>query len=142
MTEFTPVAALAGGTVIGLGAILSMALLGRIAGISGILSGTVFPNSAEDWRWRAALLAGMIAAPLLYTLIAGHSPEFAMPGTSTLTIVAGFLVGVGVTFGAGCASGHGVCGLARLSPRSIVATGIFMTVAMATVFITRHVLGG
>ncbi|MBU2582675.1 MAG: YeeE/YedE family protein [Alphaproteobacteria bacterium] len=121
---------------------MAMGLLGRIAGMSGILAGTFFPNSAEDWGWRAAFIAGMIAAPTVYTLWTGHSPDFEMPATTTLSIVAGLLVGVGVTFGAGCASGHGVCGLARLSQRSIVATGIFMAVAMATVFVSRHVIGG
>lgn len=142
MTEFTPVAAIVGGALIGLGAIMAMALLGRIAGISGILAGTVFPASKEDWSWRAAFVAGMIAAPVVFTFVMGQAPEFTMTATTTTSILAGLLVGSGVTFGAGCASGHGVCGLARLSPRSIVATGVFMAVAVATVFVTRHVIGG
>jgi len=142
MTEFTPVAAVAGGVLIGLGAIMAMGLLGRIAGISGILAGTIFPASFSEWSWRAAFIAGMIAAPTVYTVAMGHAPEFAMPGDTMTSIVAGLLVGSGVTFGAGCASGHGVCGLARLSQRSIVATGVFMAVAIATVFVTRHVIGG
>ncbi|MBU1212762.1 MAG: YeeE/YedE family protein [Alphaproteobacteria bacterium] len=142
MTEFTPISAVVGGVLIGLGAVMAMGLMGRIAGMSGIVAGTVFSSSAGEWSWRVAFLAGMVAAPTFYTLAMGHSPEFEMPGTTMLNIVSGLIVGVGVTFAAGCASGHGVCGLARLSPRSIVATSIFMAVAIATVFVTRHVIGG
>lgn len=142
MTEFTPMSAVVGGVLIGLGAVMAMGLMGRIAGISGILAGTVFSPSDREWSWRAAFLAGMVVAPTFYTLAMGHSPEFEMPGTTMLSILSGLIVGVGVTFGAGCASGHGVCGLARLSPRSLIATGVFMAVAIATVFVTRHVIGG
>ena len=142
MTEFTPLAAVVGGTLIGVGAVMVMLFLGRVAGISGILSGAVFASSWEDWGWRAAFLAGMIAAPAVFTWVTGQAPEFMMPGTTAVSIIAGLLVGIGVTFGAGCASGHGVCGLARVSPRSIVATAVFMLVAVATVFVSRHLIGG
>lgn len=141
MTEFTPVSALVGGAFIGLGATMLMLLLGRIAGISGIVSGAAFPEAISDWSWRIAFLAGMIAAPSIYALYAGHLPEVTLSPDLVRTAIAGLIVGVGVTFGAGCASGHGVCGIARLSPRSIVATLTFMAVALATVFITRHVIG-
>lgn len=142
MTEFTPIAALIGGTLIGLGAVLTMLLFGRIAGISGMLGGTLFPTSSVDWSWRAAFIAGMIAAPVIYTFAMGKAPQFEMPISTFASIVGGLLVGIGVTFGNGCASGHGVCGMARLSPRSIVATGVFMLTAVVTVFVTRHVIGG
>jgi uncharacterized membrane protein YedE/YeeE len=142
MTEFTPVEALIGGSLIGLGAVLMMMLMGRIAGISGIVSGTIFPTSTDDWTWRAAFLVGMLAAPGTYFLASGGWPHFEMTANIPLIIAAGILVGVGVTFGSGCASGHGVCGLARLSPRSIAATGVFMAAAGVTVYLTRHIIGG
>ena len=142
MTEFTPLAAVVGGTLIGVGAVMVMLFLGRVAGISGILSGAVFASSWEEWGWRVAFLAGMIAAPAVFTAVTGQAPGFMMPGTTAVSIIAGLLVGIGVTFGAGCASGHGVCGLARVSPRSIVATAVFMLVAVATVFVSRHLIGG
>ena len=142
MTEFTPLAAVVGGTLIGIGAVMIMLFLGRVAGISGILSGAVFASSWEEWGWRVAFLAGMIAAPAVFTAMTGEAPGFMMPGTTAVSIIAGLLVGIGVTFGAGCASGHGVCGLARVSPRSIVATAVFMFFAVATVFVSRHLIGG
>lgn len=142
ITEFTPFTAIAGGALIGAGAVLAMLLLGRVAGISGIVAGALFPASLDEWAWRAAFLAGMIMSPVLYTLVMGQGPQFAMPGSTATSVVAGLLVGIGVTFGAGCASGHGVCGLARLSSRSIVATSVFMVMAVATVYVTRHLIGG
>lgn len=142
MTEFTPLEAVVGGALIGTGAVLAMLMLGRIAGISGILAGTVFPSSYSEWSWRAAFVAGMIAAPTLFAFATGAAPAFEMPGTTVTSIVAGLIVGFGVTLGSGCASGHGVCGLARLSRRSLAATGVFMATAVATVFVTRHVIGG
>ena len=142
MTEFTPLAAVVGGTLIGVGAVMVMLFLGRVAGISGILSGAVFASSWEEWGWRVAFLAGMISAPAVFTSVTGQTPGFMMPGTTAVSIIAGLLVGIGVTFGAGCASGHGVCGLARVSPRSIVATAVFMFFAVATVFVSRHLIGG
>ena len=140
MTEFTPLASLLGGMFIGLAAVLLMALHGRIAGMTGILSG-VIPPVTGDWPWRAAFLVGAVAGPLAY-ILAGNTVAFAVPVPMALVIAGGFIVGIGATLGAGCTSGHGVCGIARLSPRSLVATVSFMIAAFATVFIIRHVFGG
>lgn len=140
MTEFTPLQALAGGALIGLAAVLLMALHGRIAGLSGILAGVLPPLSA-DWGWRAAFLAGAVAAPALWLAFGGSVP-FESPTPRLWLIPSGILVGIGVAFGAGCTSGHGICGNARLSPRSIAATLIFMAGAAVSVFLTRHGLGG
>lgn len=141
MTEFTPLESLIGGGMIGLAAILLMALHGRIAGITGILSGLLPPVVALDWTWRLAFIAGMVASPIACRLIAGGPAPFESTIPSVLLIVSGIIVGVGVTYGSGCTSGHGVCGIARLSPRSIAATLVFIATAVATVFILRHVLG-
>ena len=138
-TDFTPLLSLMGGVLIGLAAVMLMALHGRIAGMTGILTG-VIPPVAADWAWRAAFLAGAILAPALF-IAAGGEIEFSVPPSSSALIVGGLIVGVGVYFGSGCTSGHGVCGMARLSPRSIAATLIFMLAAFMTVFVTRHVLG-
>lgn len=140
MTDFTPFQSLLGGALIGLSAVLLMALHGRIAGMTGILTGVIPPLSLE-WRWRAAFLAGAIVAPLLI-LLAGKSIEFSVPVPTLALVGGGFLVGIGVHFGGGCPSGHGICGIARLSPRSIVAVVTFMVAAFVTVFIIRHVIGG
>ena len=140
MTEFTPYYSLLGGVLIGLAATLLMAFHGRIAGMTGILQGILPPLSA-DWQWRAAFLAGAIAAPFVFTNLGG-TIEFAVPVATLPMIIGGFIVGTGVYFGSGCTSGHGVCGMARLSPRSITATLVFMTAAFITVYVTRHVIGG
>ena len=140
MTEFTPWLSLLGGVLIGLSAVLLMALHGRIAGMSRILAGVVPPLSS-DWQWRAAFLAGTILAPIL-VLGFGRAIPFDSPAPTPWLVIGGLLVGVGVHFGSGCPSGHGVCGIARLSPRAIVATRVFMTTAAITVFVVRHVLGG
>ncbi len=140
MTEFTPWMSLAGGILIGLSATLLMALHGRIAGMTGILAG-VIPPVTGDWPWRAAFLSGAIVGPMVYVL-AGFSIPFSVPLTPAMLILGGLIVGLGVTYGAGCTSGHGVCGIARLSPRSIVATVVFMIAAIATVFVIRHLIGG
>jgi len=140
MTDFTPFQSLLGGALIGLSAVLLMALHGRIAGMTGILIGVIPPLSPE-WRWRAAFLAGAVAAPLLYQTVGGHT-AFSVPVPTLALVGGGFLVGIGVHFGGGCPSGHGICGMARLSPRSIVAVATFMIAAFATVFIIRHVIGG
>ncbi|MCB1421706.1 MAG: YeeE/YedE family protein [Nitratireductor sp.] len=140
MTEFTPYYSLLGGVLIGLAATLLMAFHGRIAGMTGILQGVLPPLSA-DWQWRAAFLAGAIAAPFVFTNLGG-TIEFAVPVATLPMIIGGFIVGAGVYFGSGCTSGHGVCGMARLSPRSIAATLVFMTAAFITVYVTRHVIGG
>ena len=137
MANFTPVSAAIGGALIGLSVALLMLLLGRIAGISGILGESL----STDKGWRLAFLAGLIAAPLV-AILAGFgvaSPQ--MPGSWGVIILAGLLVGFGTRLGAGCTSGHGICGIARLSPRSLTATAIFMAAAIIVVFVTRHVIG-
>lgn len=138
MTEFTPLLSFAGGLLIGLAAVLLMAFWGRIAGMSAIVIG-VFPPVVSDWGWRAAFLVGAIAAPAVLVL-AGYEAQFSVPVPLTALIVGGLVTGLGVTFGSGCTSGHGVCGMARLSPRSIAATASFMAGAFVTVFVIRHVL--
>ncbi|OHV87859.1 YeeE/YedE family protein [Mesorhizobium sp. ORS 3428] len=140
MTEFTPFQSLLGGAFIGLSAVLLMALHGRIAGMTGILTG-IIPPLPSDWQWRAAFIAGAIASPLLM-MLAGKQIQFSVPVPTLALAVGGFLVGIGVHFGGGCPSGHGICGIARLSPRSFVAVATFMASAFATVFIIRHVIGG
>lgn len=140
ITEFTPLAALSGGFLIGLGAVILMAFNGRIAGMTAILGGALDPANPDN-RWRLAFLAGAIAAPALAGLF-GATFDFASPTSLALLAIGGVLVGVGVTYGSGCTSGHGVCGLARLSPRSLVATLIFMTTTFATVTLIRHGIGG
>ena len=141
MTEFTPVLSLLGGTLIGLSAVLLMAFHGRIAGMTGILSG-LLPPVSSDWAWRAAFLAGAIVAPGLVLGLSRHAIAFSSPVPLPWVIIGGLIVGVGVYFGSGCTSGHGVCGIARLSPRSIAATATFMATAIITVFVIRHLLGG
>lgn len=138
-TEFTPWLSLGGGVLIGISAILLMAIHGQIAGMTGILSGLI-PPFAADWAWRAAFLAGAIMAPLAFIQLGGSVP-FSVPISSTALIIGGFIVGIGVFFGSGCTSGHGVCGMARISPRSIVATITFMITCFITVYVTRHMLG-
>lgn len=137
--SFTPWASLAGGALIGLAAALFVLFNGRIAGISGILGGLLqWPKG--DTAWRIAFLAGLIAAPAAYSLFAPLPLVRVDAGSATL-IAAGLLVGLGTRYGAGCTSGHGVCGLSRLSPRSLVATGAFMAAGFVTVFIVRHLIG-
>ena len=134
--HFTPWAALAGGMLIGLAAALLILFNGRIAGISGILGGLLRPRSG-DLGWRIAFLTGLIGTPLLWQLWQALPPVQVDAGTPAL-IVAGLLVGVGVRYGAGCTSGHGVCGLSRLSPRSLAATIAFMAAGFLTVYLLRH----
>ena len=141
-TDFTPFASLGGGILIGIASVLLMANFGRVMGATGILAGFLMPTNRDDWAWRASLLAGMVSAPALYWLVSGQSVVVQVPVSTIAMIVGGLIVGVGVTFGGGCTSGHGVCGIARLSPRSIVATVVFMIAAVATVYVTRHVIGG
>ena len=135
---FTPWSALAGGALIGLAAALLLLLNGRIAGISGVLGGLLKPASG-DVAWRAAFVLGLVAAPLAYGLVA-LAPAPLIEASNLTLIVAGLLVGVGTRYGAGCTSGHGVCGVSRLSPRSLVATACFMGAGFATVFVIRHLL--
>jgi uncharacterized membrane protein YedE/YeeE len=142
MTEFTPFASLFGGALIGLAAVLLMAVHGRIAGMTGIISGLMTPQGT-DWGWRAAFLVGAVAAPAIIVATLGPA---VVPFESLVPLpwlaVGGILVGVGVTFASGCTSGHGVCGLARLSPRSLAAVLTFMATTGITVFLVRHGFGG
>lgn len=140
MTDFTPVEALAGGALIGLSAVLAMALYGRIAGISGILGG-FFATHSPDRSWRGGFLLGLIAAPLVYWALTGIKPEVTLVVPVGFIVLGGFLVGVGTALGGGCTSGHGVCGIARLSKRSIIATVCFMATGFATVYVMRHIVG-
>lgn len=140
ITDFTPFASLFGGILIGLGAVILMAFNGRIAGMTAMLGGVLEPKS-PDSPWRLAFLAGAIAAPLIATLL-GAEFSFASPTTGVVLALGGVIVGIGVTYGSGCTSGHGVCGLARLSPRSLVATLTFMLTTFATVTLIRHGFGG
>jgi uncharacterized protein len=142
VTAFTPWTSLGGGALIGLSAVLLMALHGRILGATGILGGLLRFGDAADWWLRAALLAGMVAAPALIVTATGYRPALDIPVSTTAIILGGLIVGVGVSYGGGCTSGHGVCGNARLSRRSMVATATFMAAAFATVYVTRHVMGG
>ncbi|WP_193316656.1 YeeE/YedE family protein [Janthinobacterium rivuli] len=136
--NFTPWASLAGGMLIGLSAAVFVLFNGRIAGISGILGGLLeWPKG--DVAWRVAFLAGLIGAPLIYGAVL-TLPEVRIDADIPTLIVAGLLVGVGTRYGSGCTSGHGVCGLSRMSPRSLVATVAFMLAGFATVFVVRHVI--
>ncbi|WP_424929943.1 YeeE/YedE family protein [Amaricoccus tamworthensis] len=141
-TVFTPFQSLGGGMLIGFAAVLLMAFLGRIMGATGILAGLIQPDSGSEFAWRAALVAGMVTGPLAVMWVTGSMPAVQVPLSVPMLIIGGFLVGIGVTYGSGCTSGHGVCGLARLSPRSAVAVVTFMLTTGVTVFVVRHVLGG
>lgn len=132
---FTPWTALAGGLLIGLSVALMIVLLGRITGISGIVAGL---QQTDGRSWRIAFITGLLAAPLLWQLLA-PLPAVEMPGNTVVVIVAGLLVGFGTRLGSGCTSGHGVCGLSRLSLRSLAATLTFITTGATTVFIMRYV---
>lgn len=136
---FTPWTAFAGGMLIGLAAALFVLLNGRIAGISGILGGLLRP-AGGDIAWRAAFIFGLVAAPLVYLLFAAL-PRPQIDASYGTLVAAGLLVGIGTRYGSGCTSGHGVCGLARLSPRSLVATLAFMGAGFVTVFVARHLFG-
>ncbi|MBK8009692.1 MAG: YeeE/YedE family protein [Rhizobiales bacterium] len=136
--NFTPLSALLGGALIGLAAALLINVNGRVMGASGILGGLFSANA--DWPWRLSFLAGLIAPAIAMNAIGAPKPVL-LAGTSTL-IVAGILVGFGTRLGSGCTSGHGICGIARISPRSIVATLVFMLAGIATVYVVRHALAG
>ena len=141
VTEFTPLLSLLGGVLIGASAVMLMIGLGRIAGATGIMSGILFPSNAKDFSWRLAMVSGMILAVPLLAFTVQVQPNVVPDFSLTRVIIGGLIVGVGVTLGGGCTSGHGICGLARLSPRYAVAVVSFMIAAFVTVFITRHVLG-
>lgn len=135
-------AATIGGVLIGLSAVLLMATTGRVSGISGFVSRLLPPYADDAFIARIAFIAGLVATPLIYSFATGHGIGISVSSSVPLLIAAGLLVGFGAVRGGGCTSGHGVCGIARLSPRSIVATLAFMATAVATVFIARHVIGG
>ena len=137
-THFTPWAALAGGVLLGLASALFVLLNGRILGISGSVGGLLRPR-AGDMGWRLAFLLGMLVAPGLYWLVVGPTQP-RIDATWGMVVIAGLLVGVGTRYGSGCTSGHGVCGLSRMSPRSLVATLSFMAAGFITVFLLRHAL--
>jgi uncharacterized membrane protein YedE/YeeE len=135
---FTPTSALIGGAIIGAAVALFAVLNGRIGGVSGILGGLMRPR-AGDISWRIAFVAGLVAAPLAWGLLAAL-PEIRVDTSYFALAAAGLLVGIGTRYGGGCTSGHGVCGVSRLSPRSIVATLVFMAVGFATVYVTHHLI--
>lgn len=142
-TAFTPWASLFGGVLIGISSVMVMVLFGRIAGITGITSGAISvllpsQSTAQDWSWRAAFIGGLIAAPILVGVFTGGVTQ-TVPQSLGGMAFAGLLVGIGTAIGSGCTSGHGVCGLARLSPRSLAAVAMFMATAGLTVFLLRHV---
>lgn len=140
-TTFTPWASLGGGLLIGLAATLLMLVHGRILGVTGILSGLVMPASRPDFTWRAAMVAGMVCGPVAIWLMSGGWPDLQVTVSTPLLVLSGLIVGVGVSYGGGCTSGHGICGMARLSPRSVVATVTFMVTTFATVYVLRHIIG-
>lgn len=137
---FTPCTALAGGVLIGLAAALFVLLDGRVVGISGIVGGLLRPRGG-DIGWRAAFIIGLLISPWLYKSVM-PSPAVIVNMPWPMLVIAGFLVGIGTRYGAGCTSGHGVCGIARLSPRSLVATAIFMATALFATYLMRHALHG
>lgn len=141
MESFTPIAGLIGGVMIGLAATLLLLVNGRIAGISGILGG-IFAFTPGETAWRVAFVTGLVAGPVIVALIDPVAIEFSPTGSLYLLAVSGLLVGFGTRLGNGCTSGHGVCGLARGSRRSLVATLAFFSAAAITVFVTRHLMGG
>jgi len=141
MAPFDPISALIGGAMVGCASVLLMLFTGRIAGISGIFGGFLIPT-AGDKTWRLAFIAGLIIAPLLGGMVGYPLPMPQMPQSWLLIIVAGLLVGFGTRLGSGCTSGHGICGVARLSIRSVIATAIFMVTAIVVVAIARHGLEG
>lgn len=140
-TAFTPFASFGGGLAIGLGAVLLMLGLGRILGATGIMSGLIFAENREEVSWRGAMVVGMVLAPGLIFAVTGSMPEVNVPISPAMIAIGGVIVGFGASLGSGCTSGHGVCGLSRLSVRSLVAVPTFMVTAVITVFVIRHVLG-
>jgi uncharacterized protein len=140
MTSFAAVAGLIGGILIGLSAVLLMLTIGRTAGISGIVVNALTAGGAMDRSWRLAFILGLPLGALLVTVLGWKDwSSVTFPATMPMTVVAGLMVGAGTTLGSGCTSGHGICGLARFSPRSIVATATFMASGIASVFIVRHI---
>jgi uncharacterized membrane protein YedE/YeeE len=141
MENFTPVSAFLGGSLVGLAAVMLMATIGRIAGISGIFGGGMMAAKG-DRLWRLFFLIGLCGAPAIVILFKQEAPLIEFPVTSTVLAVGGLLVGIGSQMGNGCVSGHGICGTARLSVRSIIATATFMITGIVTVYVSRHIMGG
>ncbi len=141
MENFTPYSALFGGALIGLAATLMLLINGRITGISGIFGGMLLPVKT-DALWRGVFIGGLLTGGAGYMLMSGTPIDLQTQTTPLMSIMAGFLVGIGTRMGSGCTSGHGICGIARASKRSFVSTGVFMFTAIVTVFLIRHVLGG
>lgn len=141
MENFTPVSGLIGGILIGLGAAVYLLLIGRIAGISGIVGGLLSPRRT-DVGMRIAFILGLFGGPFIIRFLGLSVPQIVITEAWPLLVAGGLLVGFGTRLGAGCTSGHGVCGLARVSPRSMVATALFMGAGIITVFVIRHVIGG
>jgi hypothetical protein len=141
MTEFTPFLSLIGGVMIGIAATMFLALNGRMVGISGIVGG-LYNSVRGDRSWRLTFLIGLLTAPLVYMVFEGGPPDVVIPGPLPFVILGGLLVGFGTRMGSGCTSGHGVCGIARVSNRSITATATFMATGILTVYIIQHVVGG
>ena len=139
--SFTPIPSLLGGMILGLAAALYVFLHGRILGISGIVSGLLHPKMTDS-AWRLSLVLGLISAPFLAALFFGIIPIVEIDSSWLGIMIAGLLVGFGAQYGSGCTSGHGICGLSRLSPRSLVATLAFMSAGFIMVFIIRHLIGG
>ena len=137
-TPFTPIASLLGGAPIGLSAVLLMWATGRIAGVSGIAARLFPPYEDREFAGRLAFVAGLVAAPILVRIVSGSLPAQTIAAGTPVLIVAGLLTGFGAVWGSGCTSGHGVCGLSRLSLRSLVATITFMSAGIATVYVMRH----
>ena len=138
--SFTPIPSLFGGMILGIAAALYILLHGRILGISGIVSGLLHPK-ATDTAWRLSLVLGLISAPFLATLFLGIFPIVEIDSSWLAIVIAGVLVGFGAQYGSGCTSGHGICGLSRLSPRSLIATVAFMSAGFVMVFVIRHLIG-
>ena len=137
-TSFTPVASFVGGALIGCSTVMLMALNGRIAGVSGIAMRLLPPYEDPEFLGRLAFIAGLIAAPIVVLIVTGRMPEQTIATNAAWLTLAGLLVGFGSVWGNGCTSGHGVCGLSRLSVRALVATMTFMATGFATVFVVRH----
>ena len=139
MAEVNIINALSGGVLIGLASVFMLALLGRIAGVSGILGGLISGGNTGDRLWRVAFLLGLVAGAVICRMFLGPLPV-QLQAESLQLIVAGLLVGFGTRLGSGCTSGHGVCGIARLSPRSLAATVTFISAGIITVYVMRHIL--
>ena len=141
MTAFTPIQSLFGGALIGIAVLILLAFLGRIAGTSGIIGSVLPPRPSPDKGWRIAFLLGLLLAATILQYTFGFSAVIQNVASPSLLLIGGVIVGIGVTLASGCTSGHAVCGLARLSKRSLIATATFMASTAITVFIIKHIIG-